>query len=482
MIVLSLIISMGCAPEPESGTYSIDGYNAQADTDNNGADSDDSTTSDSGDQDVFDTGSLTSFSPRNISAIASDDIVSVVTVRWTTDAETTGIVEFGTSDDYEFVTPPTALGTSHERLLLGIPPDHEIHYRVVTSDESGEEHSADRTTSTGALPSSIPVFTTAGFSKPGFRILPTMGAYRGVVVVNEQGEIVWYYNAQADTVIRAYFTHDGQHIVFNRPLVEEGLGVLKWVSLDGATESTMAVPYISHDFTQLPDGTLSVIANEVREVDGYTEMVSGDQIIEIATDGTQTVVWSSWDQYTPGAHGAVVDGDWTHSNAIDYDPVEDVYYLAVLKLGSIIKIDRSTGELLWTLGGEWSDFTTDSELTNLGYRHHQFYITDNIITIFVNGVASDAEGSQVVQFELDESNMTATETYRYSSYQEPYVYALGAVSLLDEDTMDITWSTSGYIEQVENDSLAWQLEAEIGHIFGYSTFVETMYAELNQAE
>jgi len=485
MLMLCLLM-MGCNPSVESGPYIIpDQNNTEAGDEPDTAKPlaiGDSATFDSAELNAHDTATLPPPPPENITSTTSEDIVSVVTVSWTTETDTLGTVEFGTSSDYEFVTPATPSGTSHERLLIGIPPDETVHYRVVVTGENGETASEDHTTSTGAYPTSLPKFETAGVSKPGFRILPTFGSYNGVLIVNEEGEIVWYYASEGfPYAVQAQLTSDGQYMVYNSPRIEKGEGELIWISLNGDTEKQLQIPDIAHDFVQLPDGTLAVIANDIRDADGFDANVAGDQVIEITTDGTQTVVWSSWDHYTPGEHGTVVDGDWTHSNAIDYDPEEDVYYLSILKLGSVIKIDRSTGEIIWTLGGDFSDFTTEGEPTTLG-QHHQFQIQDDIITIFINGDVGDEEGSQVVQFELDESDMTATELYRYGSYQAPYVYALGAVSMIDTDTMDITWSTSGYLEQVEDDALTWQLAADLGTAFGYTSFVQTLYAELNQAD
>src|SRR5687767_1891071 len=72
--------------------------------------------------------------PRDVQAEVSDDIATVVTVRWTTDEPTIGYVEFGPTEAMALKTPLAKESAEHEQLLLGLTADTLIYYRVVTWD------------------------------------------------------------------------------------------------------------------------------------------------------------------------------------------------------------------------------------------------------------------------------------------------------------------------------------------------------------
>ncbi|MHA1907698.1 MAG: aryl-sulfate sulfotransferase [Candidatus Thorarchaeota archaeon] len=124
--------------------------------------------------------------------------------------------------------------------------------------------------------------------------------------------------------------------------------------------------------------------------------------------------------------------DWTHSNAIYWDIDNDFIYINNRHLDCIVKIDHATGETVWVLGryiGEGPGLTmynqAGEEIESLWYHAHaiemtgpnEFVIWDNDqwnLTTAEPG-NDDLSTSRMVRFSVDETAMTATETWSYST-------------------------------------------------------------------
>ena len=421
-----------------------------------------------------DTGS-SSVSPHGIAARLSDTIVTVIEVTWETETATTGYVDFGETSNYGYETPATNYGTTHSRLLLGMPGNTEVHYRVVTTDGTVSEIGDDHSLTTGALPTAVPTLTTTGTSVEGFRLLTVNGQWVGILIVDAHDRIVWYYEHTFDDLVtlQSALSTDGAHLIFNSPCHITQMseyGSLLWVTLDGAQWTQASVAGIAHDFVQASDGTVTAIVQETREVDGY--QVWADRLVEVTREGDQTEIWNAWDAMEMPT--VTEDLDWTHANAINFDEEEDAYYVGMTNLSTIFKIDRSTGEIIWQLGGESSDFAFSADSEQLTF-HHNFDIAEGLLTIFVNGEETENETSRVVQYEIDEDAMIVSETWRYISETPPWIYALGDASMINEATLNVTFSTAGYIEQVEGNTVTWSLQAPLAVVFGYTQHTESLY-------
>ncbi len=432
------------------------------------------------DVDTDDTGVLDpAEDPFDITAEISDYVSTVVIVRWTTEAPTAGRVEFGTSDTYGHVTPSTEVGTTHEVLLLGMTADTEVHFRVITEGATREVPSPDLTITTESLPSGLfptRATGTAASWPGGFQVVPLQGTTYAVVILDADGHYVWYrFVEEVGNLMRAFMTDDGKEVVYclAGPQGQLETGKIVRVSMDGGTVVETPFPYIDHDMTALPDGTIASIVVETR--DGR----SADTIVELAPDGTTTEVFNAWDNWDPDAIG-VFPGEmnWTHGNALDYDPVEDAYYLSMKSLGSLVKIDRGTGEPQWAINGLLNEFEFSDGGGGGGEpiaMHHQFEVLDGTILFFENGPMG-REYSRAVEIEYDVEARTAHEIWSYISDPMLYVFAKGDVHRFDDGVTQVVWSSSGQIQNVSPEGeVTWQLDLDLGQAMTFVQVIDSMY-------
>ena len=250
-------------------------------------------------------------------------------------------------------------------------------------------------------------------------------------------------------------TPDGKSVIMgtNKSARIEGEGRLEIVSLDGYDVRLVEIPEIHHDLTVLPDGTVAYIEFEVR---GGSKC---DRIMELSPGGEQKEVYSLWNDFEHRAK----EGEWCHSNALNYIPEEDVYYLSVLQFDSILKIDRATGTLLWVLNGDESDFTGTS--WNL---QHRFQLLDDSILLFSNG------NSEALQYRLHGDTWEAELIWSHRSAANTTTHTHGDVHRFDNDNTLITYSNAGLIDEVTYEGEIVR-QIILGRFVGYTAWRESLY-------
>ena len=424
-----------------------------------------------------------SAAPMDITAEVSEEVHTVVIVRWTTEAPTTGYVSFGETDAYGMVTPTsTEASTSHEVLLLGLWADTEFHFQVTSIDSAGaESKSDDLTITTLSLPTGVPSITYTGTADwTGYMVAPFVGAGAAALILDPQGRVVWYrLNTDPSYfLMRAMMAPDAQSVVLCMAGIDsEGNkadGHIIRVSMDGYTETKIPAPMVDHDMTMRPDGTLAGIVIQEHGAEGMA-----DSIQEIAEDGTMTEVFSAWDHVDALAAADSFDHpmNWTHGNALDYESSNDSYFMAMKELHTMARVQRETGELVWALGGEGNQFTWGEGTEPLSMFHQFEWITESQLLVFENG---DPERgySQVREFQVDQDALTATEIWRYRPDPDILVFAKGDVDRLDNGDTLVVWSSSGEIQQVDPEgAVVWQLNTDLGTAITFIQRVDALYVD-----
>ncbi|MCC0635316.1 MULTISPECIES: arylsulfotransferase family protein [unclassified Clostridioides] len=120
--------------------------------------------------------------------------------------------------------------------------------------------------------------------------------------------------------------------------------------------------------------------------------------------------------------------DYVHFNSMTIDPKDGNLICSFRNLDEVIKLDRKTGEIIWTLGGLGDEFNlTDNQKFS---RQHNARITDDgYITLYDNGVKN--KSTRVIKIKLDEENKKVTE-YRSYDINDYYKY-MGSVQEIDSE-------------------------------------------------
>jgi hypothetical protein len=412
-------------------------------------------------------------------------VPTVLLASWTTAEPTLSVVTARFDGETRTFTEAEAT-TDHAVTLIGFPSLTDVTVEVTAE---GDDASPYGSITTGPLPRWVPslslVADAPDAAEGGFTLVPTIFADSGgILVVDDAARVVWAWPVEADSMglddppFRAVMSLDGTAVVFNQGAETlDKDGYIQRISLDGSEVTRIAVPTAHTDFVEYADDAYLALGWEEQTVDGRRFL--GDTVREILPDGTQNVLWTVWDHYSPDLTRTYTQPypedadleDWSHINGISYDPVDDDLYITASFNDSVMRIDHATGGLEWTLSDtNGGDFARSEGVSRVLWPH-SVQRTDEGLTVFSRGNPGNPETcSWAVDLALDEVAFEATETWRYTSPDCLLVTFLGGAARLPGGNTLITWTTSGRIDEVTPEGdVAWEISTPIGSAFGFST-------------
>ncbi len=427
-------------------------------------------------------------------ATLESDIPTVAWVAWSTDSPGTSSVEYGPTESLGYATVASAVETTdHAVLLAGLPASSAWYWRAVSQVDGEELTSPTTEIQTGAAPRELPGITLGTFdaslAQPGYTLTTSLGEISWVILFNTDGDAVWWQQAPDQSVIaQARLAPDGTSIVYNIASLNFGidLGEIRNVRLDGELLSTTRTVQGHHDFVALPEGGYAYIAADTRSWtdprDGQVYDVVGDAIVEVpegaTDDSANQVIWSTWDDIDVDVSPREDDNfypfglDWTHCNSLTL--ADDEYVFSVRKENAMVKIQRSTGALIWQLGGVQSSFTQTSGRAFEG--QHSPELTDDGFMLFDNGdVDIDDAYSEAVEYRVNEASRTYTPIWSYDYGQRISSYLLGDVERLENGNTLVAWGSGGTLTEVTPaGDMAFQVSLAIGSANGFTHHVNAL--------
>ena len=427
-----------------------------------------------------------------LKARATPAVPTVIEVEWETSTPSTTIVKFGLTKDYARSTPPTTKpAMAHRALLLGLPSDSDVYFKVMSTPQGGATPTtATSQARTGPLPPALPkvnlALNNADRSAGGFTMIPMNqvgGSY--LTIVDSLGRHVWFWGIMG-ALSSAHFSKDRQAVV----LMEHGAysattsGKISRIPFDGRKQTSTSVPGLHTDFVEMADKEYAALSWEVRTYDGGSRKILGENIIEVSDSGQAKKVWSVFDHFSPdlsfnyskGGYLADPDvEDWSHINGISYDEKEDAYYLTAGGLEAVIKVSRATSKVLWVLGRKNSTLNNGGD-SSLVVAPHSIQNLGESILVFNRGHLNLGECSRATEITIDEKAAKASKKWSYTSKPCYQVYFLGNTMRLWNGNTLINWCTAGRAEEVTpSGELVWGVYVNLGAGFGFTSRVKSLY-------
>lgn len=410
-----------------------------------------------------------------VSVRLSDGVETVVIVDWElTEAADAVWVEYGPDDGYGETAPAwESDGATGRALLLGLRGDEDVHLRLVAQRGESVEHGEDRQITTGSVLSTIPAGTLESDEGEDFGDYVVTSSWSqlsgetSVVILDREGGVVWHTDPVPGTILAARPSRDGRAVVYqvtDGPFATEGAEICR-AELDGESTTCVATPMGHHDFVELPDGGWGWLRAETRSWEGY-ELI-GDALVTQDADGNVTEIWNAFDWITPSPDATwdqleTPDGvDWSHTNGLWHDEVEDAWYLTFLHLEMMHKV--VDGATQWVLGGQDNQFAADGAL--FGPLHAPMAI-DGGVMLFDN-TDRGSDGSRVRSYALDEGAHTAATVLDLVHPDGSANHTLGDAVQLDggyvlgafgENADLVVWSPAGEVSwRMTIDGVACQV-------------------------
>ncbi len=377
------------------------------------------------DDDSDDTSNTFGGQVSNVYSEVDDDYGTLVRVFWTQNEAADARVEFSFDAD-TWVSTPVKDGEAGENsaLLLGIPYQTEVTFRVVNEMPDGPLTTDDFIETTSEPPSKLPE-TAAVSGEPSKWDPETNYVFLSMentdqtamytIIIDRQGRVVWARrNSLGTASLHPRVSFDGGQL-----LIDEST---YWTMFDGGAGSTVKRMYISghliesvetpglhHPFTDLPDGSIAWPAyngdNEliqIRSPDGDVETLLDCQAFLVANGFT----------------------DYCGSNTLSYDPKTDHFLYSLYSAETVVEIDRATGQAVRHFGhidNAWGFDPTDSAFW---WQHGAYFTPDG--NLLVSSIVSQNGSETVVrEYSLNETDQVLEEVWSFGEGQGVYADNMG---------------------------------------------------------
>src|ERR1700690_454973 len=138
--------------------------------------------------------------------------------------------------------------------------------------------------------------------------------------------------------------------------------------------------------------------------------------------------------------------DSVHANAIELDTDRHLL-VSARNTSTIYKVDRSTGNILWRLGGKKSDFKM-GDGASFGLQHDPRRHADGTLSIFDDGTAGPSRG---IVLNVDEVAMTASLVKEYPHPHGKFAMSQGNMEILPNGNVFVGWGSTGYASEFSTD-------------------------------
>lgn len=308
--------------------------------------------------------------------------------------------------------------------------------------------------STGPLPDWIPAVGVTGEpAEDGFiGLAHPLGAF----VVDNQGRVRWYLTSE-DPVLNNFMAHpSGEYTMFGtdddvrlyRVLNERG-EVARMIGCVGRETRF-------HEVRVMPEGDYWALCDDVIPTDLSSRGGSADAVVTWTTLQHVGADGSLQFEFRASEHFSLDDIDqaqitntqnvnMTHGNAVDFD-ADGNALLSFRSLNEVTKVDVTTGDVVWRLGGLANQFTIDDPTREFVRQHGVRVAGPGVIQLLDNGLAAP---SRFVRYEIDEVALTADRVLEYVHSTNAFTFVGGSTDLLAGGGGLVSFGQAGIVADVD---------------------------------
>lgn len=306
----------------------------------------------------------------------------------------------------------------------------------------------------------------------------------GPVILDSKGDMVWSATGFGVVMNLKVQQYRGEnYLTFWAGYKVGGIGMGNYYMLNSSYDVVQVVNAVTsehaprmgdlHEFVITKDDTaLLTVYNTTqfdlsamgRPTEGWM-VDSLFQEVDIAT-GELLFEWRASDYFNPsesfyinpfGGYKESNPYDFFHINSVEKDS-QGGYLISSRHYHSLSYLD-SSGEVVWTLGGDYNDFQdlSDGKATSFKWQHDARWVDQErgILSLFDNGSAGpimhDADHSLALIIQLDFEKHTARLLHSYSSKDKTISASQGSVQMLPDDHVLVGWGSSAAYSEFTTD-------------------------------
>jgi hypothetical protein len=301
-------------------------------------------------------------------------------------------------------------------------------------------------------------------------IAPKRGhGLNGPVILDGRGRLVWARavpEGRQATDFRVQRYRGRPVLTWWEGGTNVGVGFGEGVILDRSYREVMRVRMGNgqradlHEFQLTTRGTALMIGydyleRDLSEVGGPRDGAVIDGVVQEVDlrTGLVTYEWRGLDHVELGESGRPAPRrpgepyDYLHLNSVAVDNDGDLL-LSARNTSTVYKIDRTSGSVLWRLGGKRSDFALDAD-ARFGLQHDVRRRRDGALTLFDNsaGPPKTRDASRALALELDTNAKTAKVARSLEHPRRLSAANQGSTQTLPDGHSFVGWGPLGFVSE-----------------------------------
>ena len=313
-----------------------------------------------------------------------------------------------------------------------------------------------------AVPSDFPAIQVSilGETAPGRIFIP---AGKWIIICENDGTPYFYRKYEDGHEKMRFEPHPNGVLSFHSYEVYDVIMDQNFTEIDTVYPGHGYLPD-DHELQILENGHMLLVARDDVRID-MSKIVSGGNsnalveahhVQELDRDHNVIFEWRNWDHLDirkslVSLRGGFVDFVHTNSIAVDYD---GHLIISTREYNMILKVDRITGETIWTLGGKNSDFSFINEDIEFSRIHDVRPVPGkpNQYTLYDNGRdrGDGTHFSRAVEYKLDLDAMTAEKVWEYRHHPDLFSAYCGSTQPLENGNRLIGWAENDIFTEVDS--------------------------------
>ncbi len=357
-------------------------------------------------------------------------------------------------------------GNNHSFTLLNLKPSSKYFYTI--NDLTSEYKSEKLSFMTSVLPEEVLktnkiLIDTSQFE--GYILLRKLGAISADVLVDNEGDVVWYN--LYDTIVRRSFTWTERNTILSgydtARLVEYdiyGNSILDINLKQVGVKNSIHHEVLFNDKDEIVALTFDSVKMDLRKFGGNQDQyIRADGVIRLKNTGEKLWEWNLLDGYDPKQNlNSTFDPKQSlgHANSMTIDK-DGHYIISFRDFSQVWKVNSNDGTVIWKLG-KGGDFEMPEESYFIA-QHSIHFNKFGELMMFDNGEKTKRPNSRVLRFTLDEDSMKAKLVRKVVLPIELSAYKMCSAELVDDDKYLVcTSSKNGIITIVNNQGdILWRV-------------------------
>jgi hypothetical protein len=341
----------------------------------------------------------------------------------------------------------------------------------------------------GSLPAWVPVIGVTGTdTTPGYLALSLPN---GPVIVDNSGRVVWVRDFPGG-VLNSFQAHlNGTYSILGLADPTPRFHLLNSLGEEtGTLECKNGFKTRFHDFMIDEGGDYWILCDDLRSMDlsalggVVNAQVTGTVVQHIAPDGQVLFQWNAFDHFQitdlPAADRSGPSVNFTHGNGIDLD-TDGNLILSFRSLSEVTKVDVTTGQVMWRLGGLANEFSFVNDTKGTFQRQHGVRRAGAAqIQMLDNGLGAP---SRFVSYTIDPIAHTATAQTEFVESPATYAPVGGGTQHHANGHSVVTFGQAGKVVEIDQaGNRAWELTGLTGmYVFRVQRIQSLYFPGLGEA-